>query len=120
MANLRAARRRVRSGPTDTNVHGTDRERRDERGIAIIFVAVFLLACLWFVSLAIDVGKVMAARTQLQAAADAAALAGASAVDPVTGEVVTALAQARAAETAVSNSAYEGEETPVVIDPDTD
>lgn len=110
----------MRSEPTDTNVHGADRERREEKGIAILFVAFFLLACLWFVSLAIDVGKVMAARTQLQAAADAAALAGASSVDPVTGEVVTALAQARAAETALGNEAYEGEETPVVIDPATD
>jgi hypothetical protein len=73
----------VRSEPTDTNVQGTDRGRRDERGVAIVFVALFLLACLWFVSLAIDVGKVMAARTQLQAAADAAALAGASAIDPL-------------------------------------
>ena len=110
----------MRSEPTDPNVHGTDRERRDERGVAIIFIAMFLLACLWFVSLAIDVGKVMAARTQLQAAADAAALAGASAVDPVTGEIVADLARARAAEVAVSNNAYENEETPVAIDPLTD
>jgi Flp pilus assembly protein TadG len=120
MASLKAARRPVRSESTDKNVHGADRERKDERGIAIIFIALFMLACLWFVSLAIDVGKVMAARTQLQAAADAAALAGASAIDPVTGEIVADVARARAAEVALGNNAYEGEETPVVIDPNAD
>lgn len=110
----------MRSVRTDTNLHGPDHERRDERGIAIIYVAVFLLVSLWFVSLAIDVGKVMAARTQLQAAADAAALAGASAIDPLTGAIVPDSARVRAAEVALQNNAYEGVETPVAIDPLTD
>jgi Flp pilus assembly protein TadG len=110
----------VRREPTNPSIHGADRERRDERGIAIIYTAVFLLVSLWFVSLAIDVGKVMAARTQLQAAADAAALAGASAIDPLTGEIPPDSARARAAEVALQNNAYEGEETPVAIDPLTD
>src|SRR5262245_28662214 len=92
-------------------------ERKGEWGAAILFVALFLLVCLWFVSLAIDVGKVMAARTELQATADAAALAGASSVDPLTGVVVQDSARVRAARVALRNRAYQGTETPVTIDP---
>ncbi len=46
---------------------------RDERGVAIMYVAVFLVSSLWLVSLAIDMGKLMATKTELQRAADAAA-----------------------------------------------
>ena len=88
-----------------------------EEGIALIYVAVFLLVSLWFVSLAIDVGKIMAARTELQAAADAAALAGAAAIDPDTGDIVEDTARAQAAATAAANKALEGTKTPVIIDP---
>ena len=98
----------------------TRNSRRGEEGIALIYVAVFLLVSLWFVSLAIDVGKIMAAKTELQAAADAAALAGASALDPDTGELDNDLAKARAAGAASSNKAYESVKTAVIIDPDTD
>lgn len=98
----------------------TRNSRRGEEGIALIYVAVFLLVSLWFVSLAIDVGKIMAARTELQAAADAAALAGASALDPLTLEVIPTEAKARASAVASSNHAYEGVTTSVVIDPDVD
>jgi len=94
--------------------------RADERGVAILYVAVFMLVSLWFVSLAIDVGKVMAARTELQAAADAAALAAASAIDPDTGEIVADSARVRAAVTAFQNKAYEGTETAISINPDVD
>ncbi len=97
-----------------------NRQRRPDEGIAVIWVAVFLLVSLWFVSLAIDMGKLMAAKTQLQAAADAAALAGASTVDPETGEVVQDSARVRAAEIAAANSAYEGTQTPVIINPSVD
>ena len=55
---------------------------RDERGAAMIYVALFLLSSLWFVSLAIDMGKLTVTKNELQRAADAAALAGASAMDP--------------------------------------
>jgi Flp pilus assembly protein TadG len=120
MASRRAARRQVPRKSTEPTLHGPDHELRDERGIAIIYTAVFLLVSLWFVSLAIDVGKVMAARTELQAAADAAALAGASAIDPLTGVLNQDIARARAAEVALQNNAYEGEPTPVAIDPLTD
>lgn len=100
---------------------GSDRTpRRGEEGIALIYVAVFLLVSLWFVSLAIDVGKIMAARTELQAAADAAALAGASAIDPETAVIVQDTARVRAAQIAFANKALEQVKTPVVIDPATD
>lgn len=95
-------------------------DRRSEEGVAILYVAVFLLVSLWFVSLAIDVGKVMAARTELQAAADAAALAGASTIDPLTGELDQDSARVRAAAIAAENRAYEGIQTPIIIDPSTD
>jgi Flp pilus assembly protein TadG len=100
-----------------TTQRESGRDRRGDQGIAILYVAFFLLASLWFVSLAIDVGKVMAARTELQAAADAAALAGASAINPDTGEINVDIARERAAATALSNKAYEGVETAIVIDP---
>lgn len=98
----------------------SDQQAKHERGIAVLFVALFLLVSLWFVSMAIDVGKVMAARTELQAAADAAALAGASAIDPITGVIDQPLAKVRAAEAAASNKAYQAVETAVVIDPEVD
>jgi Flp pilus assembly protein TadG len=93
------------------------KSNRGQEGIAIIYVAVFLLVSLWFVSLAIDVGKLMAAKTELQAAADAAALAGVSAINPDTGIVDQDVARTRAAATAGANKALEGVKTPVVIDP---
>lgn len=94
--------------------------RRHEEGVVLIYVAVFLLSSFWFVSLAIDMGKLMAARTELQTAADAAALAGASSVDPTTGDVVQDSARVRAARTALRNFAYEERATAVVIDPASD
>ncbi len=95
-------------------------KQRPDAGIAIIYVAVFLLSSLWFVSLAIDMGKLMATRTELQNAADAAALAGASALDPNAGIIQQDLARSRAAEAAAANKAYEQNLTPVTIDPSTD
>ena len=104
-----------------TDSHRTGREKQQpDAGIAIIYVAVFLLSSLWFVSLAIDMGKLMATKTELQNAADAAALAGASAVDPHTGIVQQDVARARAATAAERNKAYEQNLTPVTIDPSTD
>lgn len=94
--------------------------RRGEEGIALLYVAIFLLVSLWFVSLAIDVGKLMAAKTELQAAADAAALAGASAINPLTGQLDETEAKARAAAAASGNGAYQNVKTPVIINPDVD
>jgi hypothetical protein len=92
-------------------------QRRSDEGIAVIWVAVFLLVSLWFVSLAIDMNKLMAARTELQAAADASALAGASSIDLKTGELVQDSAVVRATYTGAQNKAYEGGETPTTINP---
>lgn len=94
--------------------------QRPDAGIAIIYVAVFLLVSLWFVSLAIDMGKLMATKTELQNAADAAALAGASAIDPTTGETIQDEARARAAATSAANKAFEENPTPVTINPQLD
>lgn len=98
----------------------TRKRRLGEEGMALMYVALFLLVSLWFVSLAIDVGKLMAAKTELQAAADAAALAAASAIDPATASLIQPESKARAAATAASNHAYQNVKTPVVINPDVD
>ena len=51
---------------------------RNQRGSIIIMMLFALLGCLAFAVIAIDVPVMLAARVQLQNAADAAALAGAS------------------------------------------
>ena len=53
---------------------------RDQRGMALVFVGMGLLAFMSASMLAIDVGMFMVARTQAQTAADAGALAGAVAL----------------------------------------
>lgn len=52
--------------------------QENQRGAVIIFVAAAMSAFIGFAALAIDVGFLMAARNELQNAADSAALAGAS------------------------------------------
>ena len=79
---------------------------RDQRGAAIIFFAFFLIFLLGFLALAVDVAKLMVTRTQLQNAADGAALAGASAVNLETGAIDPDTAIARAQETALLNRAF--------------
>lgn len=80
------------------------RIRRDDRGAALAFVAVSVLALLGMTALAIDLGMLFEARNEAQRSADSAALAGASALvsfgnDPG----VEAEAIARAQEYAVEN-----------------
>ena len=53
------------------------RFRRDEQGAVAIMVALLMTALLGFTGLVVDVGDLYVQRTQLQAAADAAAMAGA-------------------------------------------
>jgi Flp pilus assembly protein TadG len=93
---------------------------RDERGVAMLYAAIFLLSSVWLVSLALDMGKLMATKTELQRAADAAALAGASAVDPVTGLLLEDVARQRAATTSAANVALQDTATAVIIDPQAD
>src|SRR5919112_6643606 len=54
------------------------RQRRQPRGQALVTMALGLLVVLGFAGLAVDVGLVWMAKNEVQNAADAAALAGAS------------------------------------------
>ena len=68
---------------THTPIASTSRLRsrlRDERGMSILFVTGGMFAFIASTMLAIDLGMVMTARTQAQRAADAGALAGATAL----------------------------------------
>jgi Flp pilus assembly protein TadG len=66
----------------------------NNRGIAVIYVALILVVLLAFVGLAIDIGYMYLAKTQLQNAADSAAHAGASKL-LATGGIITNLSDAR-------------------------
>ncbi len=85
------------------------------RGAVVLWLALFLVLILCVISLGIDVAKIDATRTQLQNAADAAALAGASAVNPTTGVINPDLARARAQQTSSLNRAFVNTSQPVVI-----
>lgn len=91
------------------------RVRPNERGAVIIWTAFFLVFMLGFVALGIDVAKLMATRTQLQNAADAAALAGASAIDFDSGTIRPDSAQIRAQYTAAQNKAFVTAPQPVLL-----
>jgi len=88
---------------------------RGERGAVIIWLTLFLLVLIGFGSLSVDVAKLAATRTQLQNAADAAALAGASALDPATGVILQGTAIARAQTAAAAHKAFTDRATPVVL-----
>lgn len=88
---------------------------RNERGVVIIWSAFFMLMMLGFVALGIDVAKVMATRTELQNAADAAALAGASALDLNTGQLMPDSAIIRAQHTSSKNRAFVDSPVPVTL-----
>ena len=79
---------------------------KNQRGVLIIWLALFLLVLIGFVSVGVDLAKLAATQAQLQTAADAAALAGATAADSLTGKIITVEATARALETASHNKAY--------------
>jgi Flp pilus assembly protein TadG len=91
--------------------------RRGERGVVIIWTAFFMVLMLGFVAIGIDVAKVMATRTELQNAADAAALAGASALNLTTGKVRPDSALIRAQETSLRNEAFVDSPKPVTLLP---
>jgi Flp pilus assembly protein TadG len=82
------------------------RLRTDERGMAFVFVGLSLTALLAGTMLAIDVGMLMTARTQAQRAADAGALAGATALvfDDFDNRSATGPAVTSAVNTAQANS----------------
>lgn len=58
-----------------------DLHRGDNRGIAVVYIALILVALLAITGLAIDIGYMYVAKTQLQNAADSSALAGAAKLD---------------------------------------
>ena len=91
------------------------RHKRGQRGAVLIWFALFLLITLGFVALGIDIAKLAATRTQLQNAADAAALAGVSAINPATGTLQQDLAISRAQFTASQNKAFIDAPQPVIL-----
>ena len=76
-----------------------------ESGVTTIIVAVGLIGLLSFAAFAIDAGLIWSARTQLQNAADSAALAGAREIIDGTGAVDQAGTQAATQAVAAQNSA---------------
>lgn len=90
------------------------RAARDERGSVILMVTFSIVAIFAFAVLAVDGAVLMTARTQLHAAADAAALAGASGL--IDGD--EDLAVERAVAYAGFNKAVEDGMQPVTITPD--
>jgi Flp pilus assembly protein TadG len=81
----------------------------------MLWAAMFLTVMLGFVALGIDVAKLATTKTQLQNAADAAALAGASAIDPLTGTLLPDSAIARAQSLAAQNRAFVNGPEPVQL-----
>lgn len=92
------------------------RRHAKQRGAIIVWFALFMMSMLSFVALGVDVAKLAATRTQLQNAADAAALAGASAVNPETGRIDADLAVRRAQQAGALNEAFIDATQPVVVD----
>ncbi len=72
---------------------------RDERGNVIIYVSVSIATLMGMIGLALDGGRAMITHSEAQSAADAAALAGASQLDSLSG----ACARAKTEAVAVAN-----------------
>jgi Putative Flp pilus-assembly TadE/G-like len=81
---------------------------RTERGATLVLVAVALTALFGFLALAIDLGMMYVAHNDAQRAADAAALAGASAFINYQGNDAVAPARQRALEYALRNTFQNG------------
>jgi hypothetical protein len=77
-------------------------------------VALFMVVMLAFVALGVDGAKLMATRTQLQNAADAGALAGATAINATTGLVDQVRAVPLAQAATAKNKAFIGGPEPVL------
>jgi Flp pilus assembly protein TadG len=80
---------------------------RDESGQALVLVAVGMAAILSFAALAIDVGQLHYAQSKLQAAADAAAIAGALEIS-YCGGTKDCTAMQKAAQTALVENGFSG------------
>lgn len=88
----------------------------DERGVIMIIVAIAIVIIFGFAVLAIDLSLIQLAKTQLQNAADAAALAGAMALATSGGD--QAIATAEAMNFSAYNLAVQDIQRPVIITPD--
>src|SRR3954453_18283413 len=66
------------------------------RGLSMLYVVVMLTALIGFVSMAVDVGRVRLARTQLQTATDASARAAADSLPISTQTVINNATEAAA------------------------
>lgn len=84
------------------------RQLRNERGATLVFLAVSLGALFGFMALAIDLGMLFVARNDAQRAADAAALAGASAFLDFPSADASPPAHDRAMEYALRNTFQNG------------
>src|SRR4029079_17819781 len=74
------AETRDQKGPETSMIERLRQVRHDERGFSLVTVGFGFMAVMSATMLAIDVGMLMTARTQAQTAADAGALAGATAL----------------------------------------
>lgn len=94
----------------------------NERGAVLVVVAISMVALLSMVALAVDLGMLFKTRDEAQRAADAAALAGASAFLEQTGLAAVDTAEARAYDFALRNNMTGGpidsSEVTVVVIPD--
>ena len=77
--------------------------QKSESGYVLVTVALLLFVLLGFTALAIDIGSLLSDRTQIQQAADAAALSGAYTFTQVSDTVQPATAIAHATQTAINN-----------------
>lgn len=87
--------------------HVPDPRRRAERGLGVVMIAVLAVLILGVIGLAVDAGHVQTTAQQLQAAADAAALAGAGRVfdEWQAGDSSFPLTRTAARDVALANSA---------------
>jgi Flp pilus assembly protein TadG len=76
----------------------------DEKGNILAITAIAMLVFIGFLSLGVDVGTMMIARNQLQTAADAAALAGASGLTLSQGEAINRAIQFAADNTCMNQA----------------
>jgi putative Flp pilus-assembly TadE/G-like protein len=84
------------------------RRRKRERGATLVLVAVAMTALFGFLALAIDLGMLFVAHSDAQRAADAAALAGASAFLDSSSAAAVGPARQRALEYAMRNTFQNG------------
>src|SRR5262245_49517822 len=92
------------------------------RGLSILYVVVIVVALAGFVSMAVDIGRVRLARTQLQLATDAAARAGADLLPVSTQATIDSALAAADLNPVLDDNGNHGQraDTGVVLEPDGD